>query len=388
MKYLRIKKLKVRFVGISVMLMFSFALFSVFAPLARAIEYGGFGGRPAYPRADNPRTESIFVHTLEPGDVQEEGVRMVNNSAERKTMLVYAVDSTPSTGGAFACAQKSEISDDVGAWITLEKEEVTLEPGTNELVPFTIRVPQNASVGEHNGCIVMQEKKEKAQDQSGVSLSFRTGLRVAITIPGELTRKLELVGFTVTKGKDGGFLLHPQVKNLGNVSIDADAQVITRYFFGLTHTTHGGQYPILRGDTSDWNFELKKPFWGGWYRSSFVVEYDTNPEAGVGVKGGKELTRLEGSSIWFWSSPTPAALAIEIIILLALAFGGFLFWLSQKRKRWIKENWVSYEIKSGEDIKSLAERFDVSWKLIAKTNKLQPPYALKTGEKIKVPPTK
>ncbi|MDP3004419.1 MAG: LysM peptidoglycan-binding domain-containing protein [Candidatus Azambacteria bacterium] len=361
---------------------------AVFASNVFAIEYGGFGGRPAYPRADNPRTESIFVHTLEPGDVQEEGVLTVNNSAERKTMLVYSTDSTPSTGGAFACAQASVEKKDVGAWITLEKSEVTLDPGTSELVPFTINVPQNASVGEHNGCIVMQEKKEKAQAGSGASLSFRTGLRVAITIPGELERKLEIAGFTVTKKDDGSFLLHPLVKNLGNVSIDADAQVITRYFFGLTHLTHGGQYPILRGDTSDWNFELKKPFWGGWYRSSFVVEYDENPEAGVGVKSGKELTRLEGPSVWFWSFPMPAALAIEIVILLALAFGGFLFWLSQKRKRWIKENWVEYAVKSGEDIKSLAERFDVSWKLLAKTNKLKPPYAFKTGEKIKVPPTK
>ncbi|MDP3003947.1 MAG: LysM peptidoglycan-binding domain-containing protein [Candidatus Azambacteria bacterium] len=373
-----------RLVGISAAILTAM----LFAGSVFAIEYGGFGGRPAYPRADNPRTESIFVHTLEPGDVQQEGVLTVNNSAERKTMLVYAVDSTPSTGGAFACAQASVTAKDVGAWITLEKSEVTLDPGTNELVPFTISVPQNASVGEHNGCIVMQEKKEKADGKSGVSLSFRTGLRVAITIPGELERKLEIVGFTVTKRDDGSFLLHPLVKNLGNVSIDADAQVITRYFFGLTHFTHGGKYPILRGDTSDWNFELKKPFWGGWYRSNFVVEYDKNPEAGVGVRSGKELTRLEGPSVWFWSFPTPTALAIEIAVLLALAFGGFLFWLSQKRKRWIKENWVSYEVKAGEDIKSLAERFDVSWKLLAKVNKLKPPYALKSGEKIKVPPSK
>lgn len=384
MRSLYTKNKMARLVGISAAAL----VFAISASNVFAIEYGGFGGRPAYPRTDNPRTESIFVHTLEPGDVKEEGMLTVNNSAEQKTMLVYAVDSTPSTGGAFACAQASVVAKDVGAWITLAKSEVTLEPGTNELVPFTIRVPQNASVGEHNGCIVMQEKKEKAQAGSGASLSFRTGLRVAITIPGELTRKLELVGFTVTKGKDNSFLLHPQVKNTGNVSIDADAKVITRYFFGLAHFTHGGQYPILRGETSDWNFELKKPFWGGWYRSSFVVEYDENPEAGVGVKSGKTLTRLEGASIWFWSSPTLAALAIEIVILLALMFGGFLFWLSRKRKNWIKKSWVAYEIKSGEDVNSLAERFNVSWKLLAKANKLKPPYALKSGEKIKVPPAK
>lgn len=380
-------KIKKRLAGVGTAILVAI-LFASFASNALAIEYGGFGGRPAYPRSDNPRTESIFIHTLDPGAIQKEGVLVVNNSAERKTILVYAVDSTPSTGGAFACEQLSETKDDVGAWITLAKSEVALEPGTNELVPFTIAVPKNASVGEHNGCIIIQEKLAKPDSKSGVGLSFRTGLRVAITIPGTLERKLEIVGFTITPKDDGSFLLQPKVKNLGNVSIDADAQVITRYFFGLTHITHGGQYPILRGDTSDWNFELKKPFWGGWYHSSFVVEYDENPEATVGVKSGKALTRLEGPSVWFWSSPTPAALAIEIIVLLALAFGGFLFWLSQKRKRWIKENWVSYEIKSGEDIKSLAERFDVSWKLIARTNKLQPPYALKLGEKIKVPPTK
>src|SRR3989344_4034401 len=94
---------------------------ALFAGNALAIETGDFGGRPAYPRPDNPRTESIFVHTLEPGDIQKEGVLTINNSAERKTMLVYAVDSTPSTGGAFACEQLSQTKNDIGAWIALEK---------------------------------------------------------------------------------------------------------------------------------------------------------------------------------------------------------------------------------------------------------------------------
>ncbi len=355
---------------------------------AQAIEYGGFGGRPAYPQPSNPRTESIFIHTLEPGATQEEGVLVVNNTAEPKTMLIYGADSTPSSGGAFACKQFAEPKTDVGVWITLAKSEVTLEPGTNEIVPFTIRVPQSASVGEHNGCVLIQEKKAKSEGKTGASISVRTGLRVVITIPGAITRKLEIAGFTVMPGKDGGFLLNPQVKNTGSVSIDADAQVVTRYFFGATLFTHGGQYPVLRGETSDWNFELKKPFWGGWYRSSFTVEYDENPEAGIGVKSGKALTRLASHSVWFFSFPTPVALVIEILVLLALAFGGFLFWLSQKRKRWIKENWVSYEVKSGEGIQELAKKFDVSWKLLAKVNKLKPPYALKTGQQIKTPPAK
>ncbi len=56
-----------RVCGIVTALIFLGCSFSV-----EAIEYGGFGGRPAYPRADNPRTESIFLYTLEPGAVQKE----------------------------------------------------------------------------------------------------------------------------------------------------------------------------------------------------------------------------------------------------------------------------------------------------------------------------
>ena len=353
-----------------------------------AIQYGGFGGRPAYPRADNPRTESIFIHTLNPGDKQAEGLLAVNNSPEKKTMLIYAVDSTPSTGGAFACKQFGQDKKDVGAWITLKKSEVTLDPGTNELIPFEIVVPKSASVGEHNGCIIIQEKKEKVEGKSGVNLSFRTGLRVAITVPGELKRNIEIIGFSVTPRNNGGFFLRPQVKNLGNVSVDADVQVTTRYFFGPVYIKHGGQYPILRGETSDWNFELKKPFWGGWYRSSFVVEYDANSQAGVGVKSGEALTRISGPSVYFFSFPTLAGLAIELSVLLLIVLGVVLLLFSRKRERWIKENWVSYKVKPGEDIKSLAEKFDVSWKLLARVNKLQPPYALKSEGKIKVPPGK
>lgn len=130
-----------------------------------AIEYGGFGGRPAYPRADNPRTESIFIHTLEPGAIQKEGITVINNSSEPKTVLVYAADSTPSTGGAFACKQFAEQQTDVGSWIKLEKTEIKLNAGSTQLIPFTITVPTNASVGEHNGCILIQEKKTKKDGQ-------------------------------------------------------------------------------------------------------------------------------------------------------------------------------------------------------------------------------
>ena len=218
-----------------------------------------------------------------------------------------------------------------------------------------------------------------------MTLSIRTGIRAVFTIPGELTRKLEILDFTLEKTATS-ILLRPKVKNLGNVSIDAEANVVTRYFFGPVLIKHGGQYPILRGDTSQWNFELKKPFFGGLYRSQFVVTYDASKEAGIGVKTDAKLTMLESKPLWFWSTPTWAGLAIEIIVFFSLLAIVYLVNLSRKRKQWIKTHWVSHTLTSQTDIISLATQFDVSWKLLAQVNQLKPPYTLKEGDTLKVPP--
>ncbi len=354
---------------------------------AEAIEYGGIGGRPAYPRADNPRTESIFIHTLEPGEIKEEGVSLVNNTSETKTLLVYAVDSVVSSGGAFACRQQSEPQESVGAWIMLGEGEVILEPSTNRTIPFTIAVPQNASAGEHNGCIVVQEKKEKDPGQTGVSLSFRTGLRVAVTVPGDITRKLEIAGFKIEKN-GGSVVYHPSVKNIGNVSIDADVKIATAHFLSLENSEYGGQYPILRDELSDWNFEVKKPFWGGFYRAAMTVEYEEGIQVEIGKENGNNKIVLVGPSAWYFVPPTFWAFLIELSVLFLIIFLILACCWYHKRKKWIRKNWVDYTVKANEDIRILAAKFSVSWKLLAKTNKISAPYTLSSGLRIKVPPKK
>ncbi len=350
-----------------------------------AIEYGGFGGRPAYPDPTNPRTESIFVHTLSPGEVKEDGIRVVNNSDAEKTFLVYATDSTPSTGGAFACAQQGDVKVTVGSWIALASGEVVVPPGRNEIVPFTISIPENAAVGEHNGCILVQEKKD-ATGGAGVNIAVRTGLRVVVTVPGQITRKLSVVGFVIAQKDDDSFLLKPQVRNEGNVSIDANVNVETKYFFGIAHAMQGGQYPVLRGEVSDWNFELPSPFWGGWYVSHFELSYDADSAAGVGVGSGKEPVRLDGNDVWFFATPQPLALAIELGALLFIIALIAFFIIAHARRRYIREHWVTHRVVKDDDVQTLASEHSVSWKLLAKVNDLEPPYALKKGDTIKVPP--
>jgi hypothetical protein len=198
---------------------------------------------------------------------------------------------------------------------------------------------------------------------------------------------LQIADLKLEKNNKNDFLLSPSVKNTGNVSVDADVKVDVKYFFGTLLESFGGQYPILREDTSIYNFELKKPFWGGWYKASLTATYDANPEAGVGTQSGKDLTVLQGPVIWFYSVPTAAGMAIEVMILLVILVLLFFWYVASKRKTWIKTKWVAYTIQAGDDIKKLASLHKTSWKILAKANKLNPPYTLTAGQSIKVPPS-
>jgi len=352
------------------------ALILLLSSEVSAVQYEGIGGKPAYPDPSNPKTQSIFIYTLNPGETKEDGVLAVNDTKEEKTLLVYAADSSSASDGAFACRQIGEEKKMAGSWIELEKNEITLGPIKSEVIPFNVTVPQDIEAGEYNGCIGIQEKKPPQEQEGGIRLTTRLAIRVAITVPGELIKKLEISDFKLSPNPTGGYFTTPYLKNNGNVSIDADIKIATRYIFGLKLKEINSQRTIFRGETGSWNYELEQPLLGGWYRTSLAVSYE----------GAVSKEELKGPTITFFSWPTRTGWIIDICILLVILVAVSLFWLSKRRKKWIKKDWAEYEIQPGENLEILAEKFDVSWKLLVKVNKLKPPYALKPGEKIKVPP--
>jgi hypothetical protein len=356
-----------------------FLILGVLYPAA-ALEYGGIGGRPGSPRPDEPRSESIFLHTVTPGQVIGESVLVINNTSERKDLVVYAADSTPSTDGAFACEQLSEPRDSTGAWIDFGAPEVqlTLEPKEKRFLPFQIVVPAELTPGEHNGCVLIQDLKKSKADgvTGGIHLAMRTGMRVLLTAPGAQFKELSLTSFTATALPDRMMRLVPEVRNDGNVSVEADVKVVTRNSFGQEVFTHGGLYTILPFDTSRWNFEFKAPFYGGWFTSSVRITYND----------GTQDRAIEGTAITFFIWPPRnvivaelAFLSVLLPILLHFIWGWLIFWLRRYR-------WPRYTVREGDDIMKISKQRHISWKLLIKINNIKPPYVLTPGEKIRVPP--
>jgi hypothetical protein len=358
-----------------------------------AVGYGGIGGKPANPQSNNPRTQSIFIYTLKPGQLANDGVRLVNNTKQQQTISVYPVDSVLSSGGMFSCAQQADPKKDVGSWITMQSSTVTLAPNSNKVVPFTVTVPDsgNIDVGEHDGCIAIQSASETATQstKSGVLLSFRSAIRVVVTIPGKIVKKLDISSVAVSLAKDNKYQVSPTVQNSGNVSLDTTLKVSLISPFGMTTSaTNEGSSPVLPRTKASWNYELKRPFWGGFYRAKVVASYNSNPSAQIGESNNADQATKEKDSALFFVVPSPAAALVELGVVAIIAGAVVLFVKKRLHAKHVKHHWKEYAVEEGDTLEEFAKKHHVSWKKIAKVNKLKAPYVLRKGQKLKLPPEK
>lgn len=359
---------------------------TLYALPALAIESFGVGAIPANPRADNPRTKSIFVYSLGQGQSVNDGVKVINNSDTTKTLAVYAVDSQASSDGAFACAQQADQQKEVGNWVKLDKDQVTLAPKTSETVNFTLQVPAHSDVGEHNGCIAIQDISAGAQqNKNGVVLSFRSAIRIAVTVPGKLVANLQFVNVKTKPSNQGKLQITPAVRNLGNVSLDTDLQVKLQSMLGLSVASSGGEFPVLRQTTGQFNFELDPPFWGGFYKQTISARYVPLAQSGK----ASSPHSLTAHTTWLFVAPQPLAALIELVtLLLAITAITLTIWRRRHHKQ-LHIHAMTYTAREGDNIQTIAKKYGIKWQTLAKLNKLKPPYTLSAGETIRVPrPTK
>lgn len=356
---------------------------AIISGTAFAAENGGIGGKPANPRADNPRTESIFVYELKPNESVNDGVQIFNNTEETKTIAVYATDAIVSSGGAFACAQAADEIKDVGKWIQISKSTVTLSPGTNIVVPFSVTLPNDTQPGEHNGCIAIQEADaESANVGNGIALSFRSAIRVAITVPGEIKKELTIQNITLL-GKSDKLIGTIALKNNGNVSLDATVDTDLTGMFGGSLQKISGTYSALPQTVTELNFEYKQPYWGGFYKLQSKVSYNANTDESLGE--GKATKTEEKSSSYIFIWPKLSALLIELAVIAGIMLVAVAVWRKFIVHPKLVKKYHDYSVKEGDNIQSIAKDNNVKWKHLAQINSIKAPYALVVGAIIKVP---
>jgi len=355
------------------------------APLASAVEGASIGISPAYPSANNERSASIFIHTIKAGESAKDGVRVFNYSKKVRVIQLRAVDSVAAVDGSFSCRQDSEKRQGVGEWTTLTKQKITLQPESNEVVDFIVSVPVNTSPGEHGGCITAQDSDSFASKTgSGIQLGFRSAIRMAIRVPGDIVKSLSIQRIEISRTKQGDYNVSPIAKNSGNVSLDVTTRAQLVDVFGRETPIQTAKYPIMPGSTMGWAFTFDGPYWGGIYKARTSISYNSNPADGIGVNQGN-LKKTRKDSEYFITVPAIPAILVELAVPAFIIYVIIALLFKRRNKKQIRTKWQKYTVQDGDSVVSLGAAYKTKWKRIANINNLKPPYLLTAGQELLLP---
>ncbi len=208
------------------------------AGTVRAAGNVAFGLRPAQPSADDPRTYAYFVHTPSPGETYVDEVVVINSGDEPITLEIFAADGITAINGGTAFADRDQDITGVGRWISLPVSQITLAPGTEQSVPFTVAVPTDTAPGQYvAGIVVSYEPEDTQARQLTVRVIQRSGIAVLMEVPGLATASLEITG---VKGRiqDGVVIYQVSVHNSGGLlAADTRGSLEVRDAEGVLVTT-------------------------------------------------------------------------------------------------------------------------------------------------------
>lgn len=191
--------------------------------------------------ATKPDSRASYSFGSTPGGKIADHVAVRNYSAQRVTLSLKGTDLGNSANGAITAVPVNEPSKDLGTWITLPATDrtVTLAPRQTLIVPFTIRVPKNATPGDHFAAVTAT-LTGSALSKSGqkIRLLQTTGTRVFLRVSGPLHPHLSITHFKVHyKGPlspvaKGRATITYTVSNDGNVGMGGRQNLYVKGMFG------------------------------------------------------------------------------------------------------------------------------------------------------------
>jgi len=198
----------------------------------------GIGGAPSS-NGGVDQERSRFTYQVDPGQVINDEYLVENTGTTAQSVTVYATDAYNADDGTFALLEGSEAPKDVGSWVTFangtNRVSVALEPGAQQVLPFTVTAPADAKPGDHAGGIVVSALTPAGQ----VSVDRRVAIRLYMRVKGLLQPALTISSIESTyEGSINPFAGDTQIRvsltNAGNVSLGANTVSQVKGIFGIS----------------------------------------------------------------------------------------------------------------------------------------------------------
>ncbi len=272
-------------------------LVSILLGLATLLAAHPSGAQPAHgfrllpdPQRSVSSERAYFAYEATAGQVIHDALTVRNLREEPLHLSLYAADTTTASHGGIAIAtRRGELPQRAGTWVRISEKELTLDPGEERSVPFTVSPPGDLSPGEYAASIVAQRSDEPIGDsQSGpVGIRFvpRFAVTLLVTLPGTspLRHSLEIMSLRGTTGAGQQAV----IARLGNPGNDGLNKAEGKFTVRQPSGTVVREIPVrlgyfLAGDDLDFRIGLEPELDAGEYDVTLSLTHD---------RGTVELTR-------------------------------------------------------------------------------------------------
>ncbi len=278
-------------------------------------------------------TPPLFQLSINPGDIWQSSVRVVNSNTFPLTVYAEVVNFSAEGEGGLGKFMPSLQSDDAKAtmaeWIELGKGPYVILPGASQEVSFFIEIPTDAAPGGHFAAILISTEPPKAE---GMPLALITSQTVAslffVRVEGEIIEKADIRELSVLDRPlelpEAEFSL--RFENKGNVHLQPKGDIVITNMWGkergvipVNHATHFGN--VLPESIRDFRFS-----WKGERSLTDIGRYKAVATLAYGEDGIKSTSRIA----YFWVIPVKGAFITVGTLLL------FIYALTWMIRRYIR----------------------------------------------------
>jgi len=184
-----------------------------------------------------------LTYNADPGAVLDDAVTLFNYGTAQMTFRVYGVDAYNTADGAIDVTPGTDDPTEAGSWVTMAQEFITVSPGQQVTIPFTLTVPENAAPGDYRGAILASnQSRSTGNEEQVVILDRRTGTQLFVRVNGPLSAELAIEDLStayepVINPLAGTATLTYTIVNRGNVSLSGTAVLSVSGPLGLGKQT-------------------------------------------------------------------------------------------------------------------------------------------------------